>query len=78
MATAVLGAFEPGKGNCTTIDLSIQYLAPAVGDVFECTAHVVGGGGRVWFLRGETVDSAGNLVAAAQGSFRVFRAHGNA
>jgi len=57
---------------CSTIDLSIQYLAPAVGPVFYCEATLQRRGNKISFIRGETKDENGNVVALGQGSFRLF------
>lgn len=72
LATAVLSGFAPGTGNCSTVDLTIHYLAPATGPVFTCEAEVTRRGNRVCFVRGETHSADGRVVAHAQGTFRVF------
>ena len=73
MATAVLSGFEPGEGNCATIDLSIQYLAPAREAPFVCDTRVERRGYKICFVRGEILDANNEAVAMAQGTFRVTR-----
>lgn len=73
MATAVLSGFEPGEGNCATIDLSIQYLAPAREAPFVCDTRVERRGNKICFVRGEILDAQNDAVAMAQGTFRVMR-----
>jgi uncharacterized protein (TIGR00369 family) len=70
MATAALGAEQ--VSDCSTVSLQIQYLAPARGAVLTCKATVERRGGRICFIRGETCDPEGQVVAMAQGSFRTF------
>ena len=71
MASAVLSG-PLGAADCSTISCDIQYLAPATGACFECVGHVMRRGGRVCFVRGETRDKRGQLIALAQGTFRTF------
>ena len=56
----------------STVDLSIQYLAPAAGPVFYCLATVQRRGNKLCFIRGETRNESGDVVALGQGSFRLF------
>jgi uncharacterized protein (TIGR00369 family) len=72
MATAVLSTLSPGMGNCSTIDLSIQYLAPAGSGQLACETRVERRGKRVCFVRGEIRRDDGEIVAMGQGTFRVF------
>ena len=71
MATAVMTGTQT-QASCSTISLNIQFLAPAKSAVFYCTATMERRGGRVCFLTGRTLADDGELVALAQGSFRVF------
>ena len=70
-ATAVLSGPHL-MGTCSTIGLDVHYLAPATGPVLRCTAQVERRGLRVCFVRASTMDEHGEVVALAQGSFRVF------
>lgn len=69
MAWAYLTTLPDGR-NCTTIDLSIQYTAPARKGPFTCLAKVAHAGGRTGFIRAEVKDLDGLLVASGQGAFR--------
>lgn len=71
MATAAMTGPHLGY-ECSTIDLSVQYLAPAVGPVFYCLATVSRRGRKIAFIRGETRDQHGEVVAMGQGTFRLF------
>lgn len=70
MAWAVLSCAQKDK-NCSTINLEIQYPAPAKGTVFTCETRVFHSTGRSCFLRGETRDEKGTLVAMGQATFRI-------
>lgn len=73
MAWAVVTRVKAGE-NCVTINLDIQYTAPARGDRFVCRAWVRHRSGRIVYTRAEVTDDAGQLVAAGQGAFRVVKA----
>lgn len=70
MAWAALSKAEEGT-NCGTINLEIQYPSPARDGVFTCETQVVHFTGRSCFVRGETRDKNGGLVAMGQGTFRI-------
>jgi uncharacterized protein (TIGR00369 family) len=53
-----------------TVSLSIDYLAPARGDL-TAEAHVIRRGGRTVFVRVEVLDAARAPVAAAQAVYRL-------
>ena len=74
MAWAVLSASGEGAG-CATVNMEIQYPLPARGPVFTCEALVVHCSGRSCFVRGESRDEKGRLVAMAQATFRILRAN---
>ncbi len=71
MATAVMTGAHL-EAQCSTVDLSVQYLAPALGPVFHCLATVQRRGRRLTFIRGQIEDDNGETIAVAQGTFRVF------
>lgn len=73
MATAVMTVNEEMADNCATINLDIQYLRPAIGREFICEVWTTHATGRTAFARSETRDENGELVAAAQGTFRLVR-----
>ena len=70
MAWAVLSSAAEGT-NCTTVNMEIQYPHPAKGPVFTCEAQVLHHTKRSCFVRGESRDADGNLVAMAQATFRI-------
>jgi acyl-coenzyme A thioesterase PaaI-like protein len=70
MAWAVLSAAREGT-NCSTVNMEIQYPLPAKGPVFTCEAQVLHQTGRSCFVRGESRDKDGNLVAMGQATFRI-------
>ena len=74
MAWAVLSAAGEGT-NCSTVNLEIQYPLPAKGPVFTCDAQVLQRTGRTCFVRGESRDESGNLVAMGQATFRIIKSH---
>lgn len=57
---------------CATVDCSIQYLSAARSGPFECTVATTLRTARTAFVRGEIRDAQGQLVALAQGTFRLF------
>lgn len=74
MAWAALS--KAGEGtNCGTINLEIQYPSPAKGGFFICETQVLHFTGRSCFVRGETRDKEGTLVAMGQGTFRIIKVH---
>lgn len=60
-----------GAAYCATIDLNVQFLAPAMPGAFEGEGRLVQLGKSVAFLAGELHDAAGALVATATASARV-------
>ena len=70
MAWAVLSLVEPDYG-CSTIDLNIQYLAPAHKGPYLCQAWITHRTGRMAFLRAEIRDSHHALLANGQAVFRI-------
>ena len=73
MAWAVISSAGEGT-NCSTVNVEIQYPRPAKGGVFTCEAQVLHRTGRFSFVRGESRDEEGGLVAMAQATFRIIRA----
>lgn len=56
-----------------TISLTLNYLAPAHGDLL-CKGTVVKGGRSVAFAEAEVTDERGTIVCRASGTFRVLPA----
>ena len=72
MACAVLTELEPGL-NCTTIDLSLHYTAPAKGAYFSCRARTTHRTGRLSFVRAEIYDPDNQVLALGQAVFRIIK-----
>ena len=72
MAWAVFSELESDQ-NCATVQLGIEYMQPARGTRFSCTAWNVHRSGRLSFLRGEVRDPQGRLLIIGQATFRIIR-----
>ena len=73
MAWAVLSLLKPDH-NCLTIQLDIQYIAPAQGDYFICAAEVKEQTRSMSFVSAEIRDAEDRLLAVGQAAFRVIKA----
>ncbi len=71
MAWAALSTSE--SNNCSTVNLDIQYPAPAKGKFFICSARVVHQTKRTSFVRADIRDPEGQIVAMGHATFRVFQ-----
>lgn len=60
-----------GQSYCATIDLNVQFLAPARPGSVEGEGRLVQLGRTVAFLQGELRDGSGSIVARATASARV-------
>jgi uncharacterized protein (TIGR00369 family) len=72
MACAILSELEPGL-NCTTIDLSLHYTAPAKGEYFTCRAWTTHRTGRMCFARAEILNPGNQVLALGQAVFRIIK-----
>lgn len=72
MAWAIQSLLADGL-SCTTIDLAIQYLAPAREDPFTCRAETTHQTGRLAFVRADILDAQERPVASGQGTFRIIK-----
>ena len=72
MAWAIQSRLDAGF-SCTTIDLHIQYLAPAQEGPFTCRAETTHQTGRLAFVRSDIRDAQDRPVAAGQGTFRIIK-----
>jgi uncharacterized protein (TIGR00369 family) len=72
MAWAVQSRLETGA-SCTTIDLAIQYLAPAKEGPFTCRAETSHQTRHLAFVRAEVLDARSRLIASGQGTFRIIK-----
>jgi uncharacterized protein (TIGR00369 family) len=68
MSQAVRSTVEQGA-RVATITMTVNYLAPAVGDVL-CRGTIVRGGRSLMFVEAEVLDSSGALVCRASATFR--------
>ena len=61
-----------GRGTCATVQLSVQFLAPAEGPL-RAESRTLRIGGRVAFMEAECVDAEGRTVARAHGTWALRR-----
>ena len=72
MAWAVQSLLEQGF-SCTTIDLNIQYLAPAQDGPFTCRAETTHQTRHLGFVRADILDAHNNPIASGQATFRIIK-----
>jgi acyl-CoA thioesterase len=72
MGAAVMSVVAEGD-RCATIEIQTRFLRGATEGTLTAEATVLSAGRSVVHLEARTVDTAGNLVAAATGSFAVIR-----
>ena len=72
MGAAVMSVLPEGE-RCATIEIQTRFLRGATTGTLSAEATVLSAGRSVVHLEARTVDAAGNLVAAAAGSFAVIR-----
>ena len=71
LSACVRGSSADAIG-AATIDMTTSFLAPALTDL-TIDARVVKAGGSIVFCEAEARDAAGELVARATGTFKIFR-----
>ena len=71
MAAAAVSR-NASRHNVTTVNLSVNFMAPAHG-VVVVDAAAVGGGKSLCFCEGRVLDAHGTLVARAHGTFKYLR-----
>src|SRR5690242_7691581 len=59
----------PQDSRVATITMTVNYLAPAVGELL-CRGTVVKGGRSLMFVEAEVVDSGGGVVTTASATYR--------
>ncbi|MEW6582319.1 MAG: PaaI family thioesterase [Actinomycetota bacterium] len=69
MGLAILGRGVPGEG-CATVEMKLNFLAPAFPGVLTATGVVIHAGRRTVVARAEARDADGGLVAAGMGTFQ--------
>lgn len=77
VATLVVQQFGEGARDIpgfaeSTISLTINYVKPALGDVFEARGVAVRTGRTVAFAEGKLYDADGDICATASGVWRIF------
>ena len=72
MAWAVQSLLDQGL-SCTTIDLHIQYLAPAQEEPFTCRAETTHQTRHLAFVRADILDARQNPIASGQATFRIIK-----
>jgi len=72
MGAAVMSVVAEGE-RCATIEIQTRFLRGAATGTLTAEASVLSAGRSVVHLEARTVDGAGDLVAAATGSFAVIR-----
>ena len=70
MALAAIGGLAASSSSAT-VSLAIEFTHPAKGERFDCSAEVVHRSQRMCFVRAESRDRDGTIVALGQGAFRV-------
>lgn len=68
MSQAVRSTVEQGA-RVATISMTINYLAPAIGDLV-CRGAVIRGGRSLSFVEAEVTDAGGHVVCRASATFR--------
>ena len=76
MGTAASGGnYRTRSRLVVTLEMKINYVAPAAGDELVATADVVHLGGRTSVVRCEVVNGKGKICAVGLGTFIVRRPH---
>ncbi len=70
MGAALVTRLEPGE-RCVTLEIKINYLAPAATGTLRCDARLLDRTRRVAVLEARVTDGDGRLIAVAIGSFYV-------
>lgn len=69
MGLAILGRAPAGEG-CATVEMKLNFLAPARPGPLVGRGHVVSEGRRIVVAWGEAADESGRLVACGMGTFQ--------
>lgn len=76
MATAASGGnYDNRRRPMVTLEMKINYLAPATGDRLTCISEVVSAGSRTAVVRCEVHTDQGKVCAAGLGTFMTRRVH---
>lgn len=71
MGLAVLGRLPADRG-CATVEMKVNYTAPAMPGALRGTGRVLHQGRRMLVASAEAHDAEGRMVACAQGTFQAF------
>jgi uncharacterized protein (TIGR00369 family) len=74
MGLAILGRLPDGDG-CATIEMKLNFLAPANPGVLRGRGRVLQQGRRIVVAWGEAVDADGRTVACGMGTFQLIPAN---
>jgi acyl-CoA thioesterase len=74
MGAALTTRLDAGE-RCLTLEIKINYVAPALEGTLACEAVVVDRGRRIGVLEARVRNEAEKLVALATGSFYIMPAH---
>ncbi len=77
MGLAVLGRLPAGQG-CATVQMSTNFVAPALPGALRATGRVLHAGRRLLVAAADAHDDDDRLVACAQGTFQAFAQDGAA
>lgn len=78
MGTAASGGnYATRKRLMVTLEMKVNYLAPAAGEKLTAVAHVVRAGGRTSVVRCDVTTNRGELCAVGLGTFATRREHSN-
>lgn len=76
MGTAAAGGnYDTRKRPLATLELKVNYLAPATGDRLTAKADVVRGGSRTFVVRCDVYREDGEICATGLGTFITRRVH---
>ena len=76
MATAASGGnYDTRLRPMVTLEMKINYLAPATGERLTCVSDVISAGSRTAVVRCEVLTGEGKVCAAALGTFMTRRVH---
>ena len=72
---AASGNYDTRKRPLATLELKVNYLAPATGDRMSATADVIRMGGRTIVVRCDVFRGDGEICATGLGTFMIRRVH---
>ncbi len=79
VALGVSGSLDRLSGErlfAVTLNLNVNFVAPAKGSVLIAEGRRVGGGKSIYFAEGTVTDDKGTIIAHGTGSFKYLRKQG--